>query len=354
MNYRVPLARPAPDIGSMMDVLMGRKPIASRPPLVEYLVDEVHVRSVATMLGRPLRDDGTTTLDDHIQWWYRLGFDYVRIERNVGFAMPGESGQDPTTRSHTRSWQKMAGGTIADRQGFERYPWPEDSDQPLVDIAYVNDHLPEGMGLIASHAAGVYEHLSGIMGYENLCIQLHEDADLVQAVADRIGGLMERYYRRLVQLDRLAAVWAGDDMGFKTATLIAPDQLRRCVLPWHKRFARIAHDAGKPYFLHTCGHTLEITDDLIDDVGIDGKHSFEDAVIPIAEFQRRYAGRLAVLGGVDVDVLTRSDEPTLRKYVRNIIEQCSPRGRFAVGSGNSFPSYVPIENFLIMLDEALK
>ncbi|HUW84028.1 MAG TPA: uroporphyrinogen decarboxylase family protein [Phycisphaerae bacterium] len=354
MNYRVPLARPAPDIDSMMDVAMGRKPIASRPPLVEYIVDEVHVRAVAKMLGRPLRDDGTTTLDDHIQWWYRLGFDYVRIERNVGFAMPGECGQDPTTRNHTRSWYTMAGGAIADRQGFEQYPWPNDSDRPLTDIAYVNDHLPEGMGLIASHAAGVYEHLSGIMGYENLCIQLHEDPDLVQAVADRVGGLMACYYRRLVQLDRLAAVWAGDDMGFKTATLIAPDQLRRYVLPWHKRFARIAHDAGKPYFLHTCGHTLEITDDLIDDVGIDGKHSFEDAVIPIAEFQQRYAGRLAVLGGVDVDMLTRGDEPTLRKYVRGIIEQCSPRGRFAIGSGNSFPSYVPIENYLIMLDEALK
>jgi len=28
-------------------------------------------------------------------------------------------------------------------------------------------------------------------------------------------------------------------------------------------------------------------------------------------------------------------------------------GMFAVGSGNSIPSYVPVENYLAMLDEAL-
>jgi len=30
------------------------------------------------------------------------------------------------------------------------------------------------------------------------------------------------------------------------------------------------------------------------------------------------------------------------------------RGRFVIGSGHSIPSYVPVENCLTMLDEALR
>ena len=33
---------------------------------------------------------------------------------------------------------------------------------------------------------------------------------------------------------------------------------------------------------------------------------------------------------------------------------CAPGGRFAIGSGNSIPDYVPVENLLTMLDEVLK
>ncbi len=36
------------------------------------------------------------------------------------------------------------------------------------------------------------------------------------------------------------------------------------------------------------------------------------------------------------------------------MDDCGPRGRYAVGSGNSIPSYIPVENYLAMVDEALK
>jgi uroporphyrinogen decarboxylase len=224
----------------------------------------------------------------------------------------------------------------------------------LFPLEYVHSHLPDGMGLISCHAGGLYEHLSAIFSYEGLALALYDAPDLVQAVADRVGELMEQYYRWLLQLNRLIAVFPGDDMGFRTGTLLAPDQLRKYTLPWHKRFARLAHEAGLPYFLHSCGNLAAIMDDLIDDVGIDGKHSYEDAILPITEAQARYGDRIAVLGGVDVDVLGRADPDAVRRYVRGIIDTCAPRGRFAIGSGNSIPSYIPVENYLTMIDEAIR
>ena len=94
--------------------------------------------------------------------------------------------------------------------------------------------------------------------------------------------------------------------------------------------------------------------DLVNDVGIDAKHSFEDAIVPAAEFKRRWGGRIGVLGGVDVDKFSRLAPAELRKYVRRIIDDCSPGGRFALGSGNSIPDFIPVENYLTMVDEALR
>jgi uroporphyrinogen decarboxylase len=115
----------------------------------------------------------------------------------------------------------------------------------------------------------------------------------------------------------------------------------------------MAHDRGIPYFLHSCGNVEAVMEDLIAGVGIDGKHSFEDAIMPAEEFQARHGDRLAVLGGVDVHILAHLSPGEVRRRTRALIETCGRRGRFAVGSGNSIPSYVPVENYLSLVDEAL-
>ncbi len=56
--------------------------------------------------------------------------------------------------------------------------------------------------------------------------------------------------------------------------------------------------------------------DLIDDIGIDGKHSFENNIIPVADFQSIYSGRLAVLGGLDLNVLGAASSDEVRGQTR--------------------------------------
>ncbi|PIP16571.1 MAG: uroporphyrinogen-III decarboxylase-like protein, partial [bacterium (Candidatus Ratteibacteria) CG23_combo_of_CG06-09_8_20_14_all_48_7] len=56
-------------------------------------------------------------------------------------------------------------------------------------------------------------------------------------------------------------------------------------------------------------------------------------------------------GGVDVNELCRLKEEPLRQYVRKILDECMPGGGYALGTGNSVANYIPIENYLTMLDE---
>ena len=143
-------------------------------------------------------------------------------------------------------------------------------------------------------------------------------------------------------------------MGFKTATMVGPRELHRFVFPWLTKIAGIAHERGMPFLLHSCGNLSQIMDELIDTVGIDAKHSFEDAIQPVADAKRLYGDRIALLGGADVDFLSRSTEDEVRAYTRRLIDQCAPGGGWALGTGNSVANYIPLANYLAMLDEGLK
>jgi len=361
-NLLVPLHTPRPDYERFIRVLTRNEPL-QRPPLVEYLVDAPVMRPILTDLcGRewvdPIpgdRDSQAAYWDNFIEFWYRMGYDFVRLEIALPFPANRLVIEDTTPGLHQdRAWADEHQGTITNWDDFEQYRWPSLEQMDYFPLEYVNDHLPDGMGLISCHAGGIYEHLSAVLSYEGLCYALMDQPDLVQAVCDKIGTLMDGYYTHILQLDHLIAVFPGDDMGFRTATLISPEQLKQYTLPWHKRFRDMTHAKGLPYLLHSCGNVDAIMDYLIEQIGIDGKHSYEDAILPMAQVQERYGDRIAVLGGVDVDVLSRAEPDDLRRHVRALIDECAPRGRFAIGSGNSIPSYVPVINYLTMLDETLR
>jgi uroporphyrinogen decarboxylase len=283
-----------------------------------------------------------------------MGYDFVRFERGLGFDVNRLLAHD-TAHGATgqRAWADEHRGSIQCWEDFERYPWPNVAEYDFFAFEYINEHLPEGMGLMTCHAGGIFEHLSQIMSLEGLCLALYDQPDLVVAVVEQVGERMVAFYRHLLDLDRLIAIFQGDDMGFRTGTLISPDDLRQYALPWQGRFAELAHAHGVPYFLHSCGNLDTIYEELISDVGIDGKHSFEDAILPVEEFSARYGDRVAVLGGIDVDILAAGTPKEVRTRTRTLIEVCGSHGRYAVGSGNSIPSYVPVENYLAMVDEAL-
>ncbi|MHC4716739.1 MAG: uroporphyrinogen decarboxylase family protein [Planctomycetota bacterium] len=353
-QLNVPLRSPSPDSGRFIRAITTDFQPA-RPPLIEYIVDRAVMEPVLRMIGREWVDPGPDRgsreawCGNFIAFWHHMGYDFVRLEIGLGWTFPVRPGG-----SRGRQYAETATGPITTQAEFEAYPWPDPGAVDFFCYDYIVDRLPEGMGLIANHAGGPLEILTRLMGYETLCLSLFDQPGLVRAVADRVGRLMERFYQRILQLPKLIAIFPGDDMGFRSATLIGPEDLRRYTLPWHKRFAEMAHEAGLPYFLHSCGCLDEIMDDLIDGVGIDAKHSFEDAITSAGEAKRRWGGRIGILGGVDVDKLTRLAPAELRRYVRGVIDECAPGGRFAMGSGNSIPDYIPAANYLTMIDEALR
>lgn len=62
-----------------------------------------------------------------------------------------------------------------------------------------------------------------------------------------------------------------------------------------------------------------------------------------------YGRRVAIIGGIDLDFLIRSDADAIRKRCFGMLEKSYERGGYALGSGNSIPGYVPIEKYEAMI-----
>jgi len=320
-----------------------------RVPFYEHLVDFEMVKAVMEKLG----GDGSTSRDMLLDFFWKLGYDYVP----VGIDWPLQRtnvvrGEDTAwIPRDERVWVDQKSGTIETWEDFESYEWPEPGIDYTGTIREMAPHIPEGMKIIVHASGGVLENTMWLMGARPFIRALYSDRKLVRSIFDRVGSAILEAFSQAADVDGVGAMCLGDDMGLRTGTMISPGELRHFVFPWHRKICDASHRRDLPFILHACGNLKDVMDDLINYVGIDAKHSFEDAIMPVTRMKSIWGDKVTILGGVDVDVISRREVPFVREYVRGVMEGCLPGGNWALGSGNSIPNYVKVDNYLAMLDE---
>jgi len=283
----------------------------------------------------------------YVDFWLSFGFDGIPLEIPLNITLKPRQEADGALSQGSEA-------TVAIRtmEDFEQFPWPDESNPVNFEhFERVAELLPDGAKIIGGVCAGPFEWTTWIMGVQGLSLAICLEPELVACVFDKIGALHLSAVRQIAGMDRVGVLRQGDDLGFKTSTLLAPDHLRQYVFPIYTRMVQAAHDQGKPFILHSCGNLAEVYEDLIEECGIDAKHSFEDVIMPVTDFKRQYGSRVTPLGGLDVDRICRDDEATLRAYVREVAEVCFADGYWALGTGNSLTDYMPVDQYLIVIDE---
>jgi uroporphyrinogen decarboxylase len=282
-----------------------------------------------------------------VEFWLGLGFDCVPMEIAPRLHLGDNNGRGLSHGSEARA-------VIRTRAEFDAYDWPEPASAvSLEPFEIVAQLLPEGAKIVGGVGAGPFEWVSQMMGVVGLSYALLDDPQLVADMFHRVRQIHSSAVRQLATMDAIGALRQGDDLGFKTATFLPPHQLREWVFPIYRDMVDAAHDQGKPFILHSCGNLTEVYQDIAD-CGVDAKHSFEDVILPVADFKRQYGHHMTPLGGLDVDYLCRGTEKEIRTYTRGVVEACFADGYYALGTGNSLTDYLPVANYLIALDEGRK
>ncbi len=282
-----------------------------------------------------------------------LGFDCLGVGCGSGDwrLKWGETDDTAKLSRGRRGYLNEHKGPVTNWEEFDAFPWP-DPHLPEVthDLEYWSEHLPQDMVISAQGVGHFCEFLTWLMGYETLCLALYDDRDLVRAISDRLFEFFRVTTERALQFERVGILEPSDDMGFKTATLFSPEDMREFVLPGHKMVIEKAHAAGRVSVLHSCGNINQVIPDLVS-FGLDGKHSFEDTIEDVRDVKHTYGRDMALLGGIDVDFLCRADEQAIRRRIRETLDICQPGGGYCLGTGNTVTNYMPLDNYLAMVDE---
>jgi uroporphyrinogen decarboxylase len=333
------------------------------PGMVEAVLEEKFPVNLHQYIEQPTMDMPAEemqglmkSLDMYVRFCLKLGYDYVFMVTGFSLRRHFKTANDTAGTQNwpdgQRYWQDESTGPIRTWSEFETYPWPRIEELNHAGLEYVSAVVPENMKVAAFMYGGVFENATWLMGLEPFSYALADQPDLVEAICNRVGELATATATQAAAIDNVGIVFLSDDLGFFSGTLVSPAVIRRYILPHYKKIADAVHAAGKLVVFHSCGNMYKMMDDLLDDVRIDAKHSYEDKILPVEEAYRRWGDRVAVLGGVDMDLLGRGTEEEVRTRTRQILEACAAKGTgYCLGSGNTAANYIPRQNYLAMLDE---
>lgn len=359
-----------PDFERLRSVLYLEEP-RDRVPLYDLYADPEVVEALTgeRLAGGPgsvgeaaaaLRKGGRLKDAEHnarvlARFYSKLGYDYVTFSIPTPFPRTNVLLADDTAplRRPKRTWQDESRGMIETREDFAAYAWPDVAEVQEVFLAYYaafERELPEGVEIVPLTPGGVLENVMWLMGTVPFSRALYRDPALVERMFEQVGKVLEGLCKVASECGAVGAVTMGDDMGYRSGPMVSPSVLRRYVLPWQRSCAEAVHRRGKPFILHSCGNLRVVMEDLISYVRIDAKHSYEDASYPVTEYKELYGDRIAILGGVDMDKLSRMPTDLFAGYVKDILRACAPGGGYALGCGNSVANYVKLENYLTMIE----
>jgi uroporphyrinogen decarboxylase len=306
-------------------------------------------------LGPEVPEEGVTYLKKSVEFYASVGWDLVTVHGLLNFSgIPMVTAKPSSSEiaGGRRVYMESESGPISGWKDFDNYSWPKSPGNINAGARILSRLVPDGMKIMVL-PGGVFEWTTWLMGLVPFSYALYDQPDLVDAIIEKLSHIIYTGAKELMTIPNVGGFFIGDDMGFFNGTFVAPDVIRQKFLPHLKKMADLAHSNGKLVLLHSCGNLEAIMDDICE-TGIDGKHSFEDKIMPVEDAYRRWSDRIGIIGGVDLNLLALGTEKEVRKRTTDILNVCGPNGGYVLGTGNSVASYIPIRNYLAMLDEGRK
>jgi hypothetical protein len=233
------------------------------------------------------------------------------VWHNIGVSNLGEVKTFPL-----RDWSDWAALTIPDIRDPRRWKDLEGARQRAGDR------------FLMASGISLYERAHFLRGLENLWADIHLAPRELGRLLDVLVEMNLYAVQRYAEAGADGYIWC-DDWGLQDRLMIAPDSWRALWKPRYQRVYRAAHDAGLLTFLHSCGDTSAILDDLIE-VGLDCIQFDQQENMGIESLGRRFGGRIAFWCPVDIQgTMVRGTLDDIRAACRKLVATFGrPNGGF--------------------------
>ncbi len=304
-------------------------------------------------LGRKIE-----SLKDEVDFWKEAGLCLYPV--NFGFVRRGGQLSVPDgTLAHARyslykhedvdiNWAQTGSGAITSEADFERYEWPDPEETDLSLLDKVQPLLPEGMRA-AANIGKIFTGVWQLMGFTFFCEALRDNPRLVERMFERVTAIQTRLTERVIAHPAVGAVLHADDLAYFSGPMVNPEVYRRYVFPAYKKMGEMCRERGVLYLFHSDGQMKDLIGDIVD-CGFVGLHPIEPKPMDAVTVKAKWGKKICLLGHIDVDLLARGTPKEVREQTRRNLDLLARDGGYCPGSGNSVPDYVPLRNFVAMVE----
>ena len=236
----------------------------------------------------------------------------------------------------------------------ERFPWPRPDylnfDSCLADLRNAGD-----VYRLSGLWTCFYHNIADLFGMEDYFVKMHTHPEVVLAVTDKVCEFYYEANQRFFAVagDLFDGFFFGNDFGTQQSLICGPRHFERFILPWFRKFTEQGHQHGYQVVLHSCGSVYCVIEQLIE-AGVDCLHPLQARArdMEAERLAAKFKGRLAFLGGIDVqELLTRGTPEQIREDVRRVKRALGPNLIVSPSHEAILPN-VPPENVAAMADAA--
>jgi uroporphyrinogen decarboxylase len=241
------------------------------------------------------------------------------------------------------------GNPLADISKLADYQYP-DPDGLLLPEHVKDDMKRIDRGAMLIHGNMSYllfERAWALMGMENFMMALMDYPDEMHVMLHNIAIYARRVFDRYLDMG-VDIVGFSEDLGSQRALMISPVLFKEFLLPEYVYIFENVKKEGKMVNFHSCGCVDAIAEDLAS-IGVTMLNPVQAKANDLIKLKRATRGRMALVGGIDTDLLLRGTPEDVKKEAIRVLEILKPGGGYVCGPDQYFPN-IPISNLDALWD----
>jgi uroporphyrinogen decarboxylase len=256
---------------------------------------------------------------------YRAGTDRWGVRWEGGLSAGAE--WEPRIQAYA------VGHPLADLSALPRYRFPDPQEPGMFGNMFEGVNRAEHL-VMAEVPYLLFERAYLLMGMETFFVAAAEQPGSVAVLLRRIADYQIALIRRLAS-HKVDAIRATDDYGGQKSLLMSPAMWRALIKPELARIIVATKDAGLLFFLHSCGHIMELVADLIE-IGVDILDPIQAAANDHARLKELYGDRLTFMYGVNSQgALSQGTPSEVDANVRECMRVLAQGGGYILGPDNA-------------------
>lgn len=207
----------------------------------------------------------------------------------------------------------------------------------------------KGKRAILFRLRDAYSLPRNLRGMENLMMDYVLQPELVHRLIDiSITYYTEMAYHAMeIGAD---IFWTSDDYCDNRGPTMGPDTWREFILPGLRKLVKIIRHEGSHFIKHNDGNITEILPDMVES-GISCIDPIDTgAGMDLERVKGEYGSKIAIKGGVPLDVLVNGTVQEMRRTVAGCIEIAGADGGYICSSASDITGAVKPENYKAMVD----